>query len=440
MGCDYITVKANPLLDKDSGEVLTNGIKLDLVGVNYKLKSSLNTTNTGSVEGKSSLLINLKNGNNDIEDSDKINIIPGDHLNIIQDENKNYILNGENAVDTFTVAPNAVGNDPTGFRAVISGPGVVGLEEDNKNSLTTVFDPEIKLTAEDTENTTFKFKNGVLSLPIYSRADIDNKLKAVNAMVFCGSFYSVEGTTIKKDNGEIISPIHIGDTYIYLGDTASSINTGETVKKKDLIIATGTEDTSGEIATDLNWVIIPSGDDATVSASRQADTNTTGFDIRYGDDVLLSYELLAGTGIKLETNYENSQKKVTIGHTAVKKTDLKEKKDYSDNQSITIIEPTTVDAQGHVTQITKKTYDIRNTQNKIFASPHQQGDTINTLIPRLKYGQGKDAEDALNTLISLNPIEINSNTLKVEVKDGGTDPNNANSPAKINVELEWGTF
>lgn len=448
MGCDYITVTPNPLLDKESGKVLTNGIKLDLVGVNYKLKSSLNTTNTGSVEEKSSLLINLKNGDNDIAGSDKVNIVPGNHLNITQDENKNYILNGEDAVDTFTVAPNALGDNPTGFRAIIGGPGIVSTEDD-KNSLATVFDPEIKLTAEDTENTTFKFKDGILSLPIYSRADIDNKLKAVNAMVFCGSFYSVEEKTgakektiIKNDKGDAISPIHIGDTYIYLGETPSSINIEETVKKKDLIIATGTEDTNGEIVTNLNWVIIPSGDDATVSVSRQADTGTTGFDIRYGNDILLNYELLAGTGIKLETTYDENtkQKKVTIGHTAEKKPDIVDKTEHSGNQKITIIEPTTIDSYGHVTQVTKKTYDIKNTQNKIFASPHQQGDTTHTLIPRLKYGQGETADDATNTLVSLSPIEINSNTLKVEVKAGGTDPDNADSPAKINVELEWGTF
>lgn len=129
-------------------------IKLSLKGINYQLNSSLSNK---------TLNVNLKNDN---EDAGKFNIIAGSNVNIAESSAGNYTLSVDKAVNGIDIVNHATG---TGFTASISGPGVEG--ENSSTTLSADIDPEIVLEGKDGS---YKFDNGVLTLPVYSKQDIDN--------------------------------------------------------------------------------------------------------------------------------------------------------------------------------------------------------------------------------------------------------------------------
>lgn len=150
IGSDYIQVEAIPAVD-DKG---VDTVKLSLKGVSYQLDSSLS---------KKTLNVNLKNTDTD---AGNFNIIAGSNVNIAESSAGNYTLSVDKAVNDINVINHATG---TGFTASISGPGVEGAG--NSTTLSADIDPEIALEGKDGS---YKFKDGVLTLPVYSKQDIDN--------------------------------------------------------------------------------------------------------------------------------------------------------------------------------------------------------------------------------------------------------------------------
>lgn len=87
----------------------------------------------------------------------------------------------------------------------------------------------------------------------YSAGEIDNKLKAVNAMVYKGAVAT--SASLPTSN------VEIGQTYMASADFTLTIG-GQSVnvEKGDLLIANGTEDANGKItAATLTWNHVPSG-------------------------------------------------------------------------------------------------------------------------------------------------------------------------------------
>lgn len=163
VGSDYIQVEAVPAV----GDKGVDTVKLSLKGINYQLGSSLN---------KKTLNVNLKNGD---VDAGNFNIIAGSNVNIAETSTGNYTLSVDKAVNEFAINNHATG---TGFTASITGPGIEGK---NSTTLSADIDPEITLEGKSGG---YKFKNGILTLPVYSKQDIDNQLRTINAMVFRGGF------------------------------------------------------------------------------------------------------------------------------------------------------------------------------------------------------------------------------------------------------------
>jgi hypothetical protein len=150
VGSDYIQVEVIPATDNKGVDT----VKLSLKGVNYQLSSSLN---------KKTLNVNLKNED---KDAGNFNIIAGSNVNIAESSAGNYTLSVDKAVNDINVINHATS---TGFTASISGPGVEGAS--NNTTLSADIDPEIALEGKDGS---YKFKDGVLTLPVYSKQDIDN--------------------------------------------------------------------------------------------------------------------------------------------------------------------------------------------------------------------------------------------------------------------------
>jgi hypothetical protein len=405
IGSDYIQVEAIPAV----GDKGVDTVKLSLKGVNYQLSSSLN---------KKTLNVKLKNADTD---AGNFNIIAGSNVNIAETSTGNYTLSVNKAVDSIDVVNHGTG---TGFTASISGPGVEGAG--NGTTLSADIDPEIALEGK---TGSYKFKDGVLTLPVYSKQDIDNQLRTINAMVFRGGFQVKDGA-IAYDNSDI-TEITEGNTFIYTGAEDTLWN-GHYLRPGDLIIASGKE-VNGVITGTINWTYVPSADDPVTEIEGANDKSTAGFIIKLGSTKkLLDYALNGESGIVLETEVltdskgqPTNSKVVTIKHSNTLTVNTPVSQPYADEQTIIINEPTEIDAQGHVIKSTQKTFTVKNTHQEIANADYTVNGT-DTLIPNLKVA-GADLEGK--------PLVFASNSLKVNVSAATTTDN-----AKVNFELEWGTF
>lgn len=405
IGSDYIQIEAVPAVD-DKG---VDTVKLSLKGINYQLSSFLN---------EKTLNVNLKNTDTD---AGNFNIIAGSNVNIAETSTGNYTLSVNKAVDSIDVVNHGTG---TGFTASISGPGVEGAG--NGTTLSADIDPEIALEGKTGG---YKFKDGVLTLPVYSKQDIDNQLRTINAMVFRGGFQVKDGA-IAYDNSDI-TEITEGNTFIYTGAEDTLWN-GHYLRPGDLIIASG-EEVNGAITGTINWTYVPSADDPVTEVEGANDNSTTGFIIKLGSTKkLLDYALNGESGIVLETEVltdskgqPTNSKVVTIKHSNTLTVNTPVSQSYADEQTITINEPTEIDAQGHVIKSTQKTFTVKNTHQEIANADYTVNGT-DTLIPNLKVA-GADLEGK--------PLVFTSNSLKVNVSAA-----TVTDDAKVNFELEWGTF
>lgn len=248
-------------------------------------------------------------------------------------------------------------------------------------------------------------------------------------MVFRGGFQVKDGAIAYDDKD--ITEIAEGNTFIYTGAEDTLWN-GHYLRPGDLIIASG-EEVDGVITGTISWTYVPSADDPVTEVEGANDDSTTGFIIKLGPTKeLLDYTLKGESGIELETKVikdsndkPTNSKEVTIKHSNSLTVNDPVSQGYTDEQTITINEPTEIDAQGHVIKSTQKTFTVRNTHQEITNADYTVNGT-DTLIPNLKVA-GSNLEGK--------PLVFASESLKVNVSAATTTDD-----AKVSFELEWGEF
>lgn len=248
-------------------------------------------------------------------------------------------------------------------------------------------------------------------------------------MVFRGGFHVQDGAII-YDNFNI-AEIAEGNTFIYTGAEDTLWN-GHHLRPGDLIIASG-EEVNGVITGTINWTYVPSADDPVTEIEGANDNSTAGFIIKLGSTrKLLDYALHGESGIVLETEVltdskgqPTNSKVVTIKHSNTLTVNDPVSQSYADEQTITINEPTEIDAQGHVIKSTQKTFTVKNTHQEIANADYTVNGT-DTLIPNLKVA---------GAVLEGKPLVFASNSLKVNVSAA-----TKTDDAKVNFELEWGGF
>lgn len=109
-------------------------------------------------------------------------------------------------------------------------------------------------------------------LDVYSKDDVDNKLKDLNGLTYRGT---IGGTGATYDMGadykvyakgsSTALPVHNGDMFLVSGE--AKYDKDNTAYTGDLLIATGTE-TDG-VLTSITWTYVPSGDDAKLDTTYQ---------------------------------------------------------------------------------------------------------------------------------------------------------------------------
>lgn len=406
VGDDHITIS------NDEG----NKIVFKLTGINYTLTEGLSNVDAEGTQKKLDFTLS-----NEGKEPSTVSIVPGPKLNFVDDGGK-FTLTLDNEINIFESNPiDGAGDKDTGFNIKIGGSAVVGDEK----SIT--IDPTITINNKD-----YKFKGGNLALDVYTKTDIDTKLRTLNAMVYRGAITAI------ADNGKFTfsnsslndgtESLHNGDTFIYSGNDVTYNN--NIVRSGDLFIASGVENESGNLPTEnIEWIYIPSANEPLVEIgdTLNSDNLQPDFTIQQGLEKLFRLALKSGAGINIGTEINDKDKIITIGHTAshTAATASTETQVFDQAFTITVNNPKTIDEQGHVTESQSTTYTLKDTHATIEKENYTFAE--GTLVPQIKV-------DGLSK--ELSPIDIISDTLKIS--GSGTTEDGAN--ANIHVELEWGSF
>lgn len=178
----------------------------------------------------------------------------------------------ETQVDEPLGSGDTIKKDNDGFKVTLKSNMVEGGE-----TLTTAFDPIIKIGNENLDKNKLHFNNGIANLPVYTIDEVDKIYRDLNAMVYRGVVFVEPNDTLKvnTDKGKDYideTKLHNGDIYICKEvytpvDGQAPTFKGGVIKVGDLIICQGTEneDKDGYINGEVTWQIIPSGDEPITS-------------------------------------------------------------------------------------------------------------------------------------------------------------------------------
>lgn len=237
--------------------------------------------------------------------------------------------------------------------------------------------------SQGTATETARFANGTAVLSVYSKTQIDDKLRTLDAMVYQGTvgtggtYTSLPTSEVKKGyTYKFVSKTLVGDVTVDVGDVA---------------IANGTEGSDGYLGT-ITWDIIPSGDDAEVDTTYWTESIEAGTKLKEynGDsgsgndkggiqlvnkdsadaaDKVTYLEVANDTSIN--TGTKNTINKVVIKHkeqanltaegktVTVDTTELTQKEGQNLSLSVPVL---SYDKAGHITKVESQTYVIKDTK------------------------------------------------------------------------------
>jgi hypothetical protein len=335
----------------------------------YTLKSSVSNTGVQAT-------ITLTDGTA----TDSIKLKAGDNVSFSETTSDEEItINAKNTTLNSSVTGSMASNSLT-FDA--NGALTSTVTDSDGNSVSDNVTPIISYAPDDdgTATQTAAFKNGTAALSVYSKAQIDAKLRGLDAMTYKGTV-GTSGAIASLPS--INDKIAVGDTYKFVSEDSIGLND---VKPGDLVIARGTEGSDGYIASGLTWDIVPSGNDAmsdttywmeTIAAGAQLMENDTGNGANKGGIQLVdkdTTESSATTYLTIANDTtsavgdKNKVNKVVIKHkeqsgiTAAGKTDAVSV-DQEKSQDITVKVPVlSYDKAGHITKVEEKTYKILDTK------------------------------------------------------------------------------
>ena len=312
-------------------------------------------------------------------------------------------------------------------------------------------DPQI--TYGSNKQSTVSFTNGIATLDVYTKGEVDALERAINAMTYKGLTRSDTYTgsdindipawsTIVNNNGTT----KIGDTYLFVDNievsqTGSSEN-GETYAKGTLAIAktsTNGENSNGYLTGTIDWDYVQSTVDTdttykflvdTTSKKVQLISNVDGSakgSITFADGTLTTAAVTSADDGQSATVKFNHNTVTRENTTTTATQDVATPSSLAATTNVTIVDGVTTDAYGHITAVNTKTVALKDTTSKItdFTGSVAVSDKIATLSSSIKTEYGSSNEDT----ITKDLYKITSDTLSL------TASNN-----QLTVELEWGSF
>lgn len=205
-------------------------------------------------------------------------------------------------------------------------------------------------------------------LNVYTISEIDKKLRELNGMTYRGAVPSDSVPTLPSIG------VQSGDTYKIA--TAGSYG-GHQCKVGDLLIASGSEDNDGIIASDsIVWTYIPSGDDTDSQFGLLADVVNKKIIMRNetSEKNTGSIAMTQGDNIEITAAQGDSKKDITftVSHTGnpANGTDNtatpKELASSGANNTFTAITSMTSDNHGHITEFTIDKFQLPADNNTTY--------------------------------------------------------------------------
>lgn len=298
-GDDYVSLAADA----------TNGLK-----ASHKTYDALTATKGNAITGAHTKSFTIVSG---------MTRDTGGHLTGYTTQEVTLPADNNNINKSATIAANATG-DLT-----------VTVTDDKNNAVTGSSKGALYMTVNGTK----VYNQGAIDF--YTKAQIDEKVNGINAMVYRGTVGDKDSTGSTKNLPT--SRVAIGDTYM-----AAAVGTfgAHSCKIGDLLIATGKE-TDGVITSNLAWTYVPSGDDTdTHYTIGSGNTTTITLTPSVGSDST-SVALAAGTA----TSVTGSGNKITIAHSNVTNSTSTGTAVSGYGKSFNAVTGVTVNAQGHVTDV-----------------------------------------------------------------------------------------
>ena len=338
----------------------------------------------------------------------------------------------------------------TGFSATLT----------NHDSMTIggAIEPQIKVGVEKANQETVNFVNGLATLNVYSKKDIDAKMKALNAMTYKGlvksdgntsSATSLKWSQVVNNTGT--PKVSIGDVYLFLDDITFT-QTGSTKAEKysagTLAIAKSSvsgEDSNGYLVGTIDWDYVESTNDTDTTYAlglnnkivqlkefKGLDTNVTGaIEFADGDNITAAVTNTAKDGpvnAKVVFNHNKltpatpANTKASQNAAAVNASNV-----ASTSTVVTVLDSIGVDAYGHVNKIQTKEVTLLDTNSTInkFADTVAVASNVATITSGLQLMHGNSMVGAEKTA----SFKVKSNNLTLSAADN-----------TLTIDLVWGTF
>lgn len=276
-----------------------------------------------------------------------------------------------------------------------------------------------------------------VDLPVYSKEQVDNLFKKLDGMTYRGTI-GTSGTTFTMNasfnvlQGGTAADIHIGDMFLVQGGSLTYA-TGKTAKTGDLLIAaaaSGKTETNGVLAIgDVEWTLVPSGDDAQIDTTyifkASGTTDSMTITSNPGGGVVGKIAFAKGDGIVIDSTDNGgsapNQLSVTIKHDTYNTAETNDNKSLTNGGTFNVIDSITYD-NGHISGINTKT--IQTVEYK--PGPDvatKDADTNSVTVAHNLSAGGNLVSDANAKMV------LSSDTLKLTAS-GNT----------VTADLVWGSF
>lgn len=260
------------------------------------------------------------------------------------------------------------------------------------------------------------------NLSVYTRSEIDERIRTLDAMVYKGTVPSSGLPTTQVENG---------DTYKVdrSGITIPGTN-GDEAKPGDIFIAHGTEGTDGYLST-ATWDYIPAGDEIDTRYTFSAANNVITLDSSVVGDADQTVTIAGGN--KLTASTANNT--ITINHDAITTTGklADDATAPATTQTLefggtfTVVHGAKADGYGHISEIQTATYQLPDTPETVTYS------LVDTVSSGTGHGNGKvELKDSDGH--GFGEIAFQNGNKTIAVVEKTTGDNGDNAVIKINHE------
>ena len=337
----------------------------------------------------------------------------------------------------------------TGFSAVLTNHDGMTIED--------TIEPQIKIGVEEANQETVNFINGLATLNVYSKKDIDAKMKALNAMTYKGlvksdgstsSATSLKWSQVVNNSGPKVS---VGDVYLFLDNitfTQTGSTTEETYTAGTLAIAKSSvngEDSDGYLSGTIDWDYVESTNDTDTTYALGLNNKIVQLKEFKGDvtNVVGAIEFANGDNITADVSNtgtaDNINAKIVFNHNKLNPTipaNIKASQEAaainaanvaSTSTTVNVLDSIELDAYGHVNKIQTKEVTLLDTNSTInkFADSVAVASNVATITSGLQLMHGNSMVGTEQTA----SFKVASNNLTLSASDN-----------TLTIDLVWGTF